>query len=137
MTPRTIYLSKLLGLYYVAVALCILIRGQAAAEMITSLLRDPGLMLVSSLLTLMGGLALILAHNRWSGGAPAVVVTVIGWLALAKSLVHLLLPSVAEQYVRIVAHPAWVRGCMVFALLLGAYLAVSGFRAKGVASSQG
>jgi hypothetical protein len=40
-------------------------------------------------ITLAAGLAMVLAHNIWSGGALVVVVTVVGWITLIKSLLFL------------------------------------------------
>ena len=35
---------------------------------------------------------MVLGHNVWSGGALPVVVTLVGWLILAKGLLPLYLP---------------------------------------------
>ena len=43
-------------------------------------------------MTLVAGLAIVLAHNVWSGGVLPIVVTVFGWILLIKGLVLLLLP---------------------------------------------
>ena len=39
---------------------------------------------------------MVLAHNIWSGSVLAVVVTLIGWMALVKSLFFLFLPHEME-----------------------------------------
>ena len=44
-------------------------------------------------LTTATGLAIVLGHNVWSGGALAVVVTLFGWAALLKGVSLLLVPS--------------------------------------------
>jgi hypothetical protein len=38
----------------------------------------------------------VLAHNIWSGGALVVVVTLVGWMMLIKSLFFLFLPPEME-----------------------------------------
>ena len=48
-------------------------------------------MFVLSIIIVAAGLAMVLAHNIWSGGAQAVVVTLVGWLTLIKGLLYLLL----------------------------------------------
>lgn len=45
---------------------------------------------------LAAGLAMVLAHNIWSGGALVVVVTLVGWMTLIKSLGFLFLPPEME-----------------------------------------
>src|ERR1039458_596306 len=87
MSPRTIYLSKLFGLYLILVALPMMIHKQAVVDMVTALFRDPAMMFMLGLLTLVAGLAMVLAHNIWSGGALPVVVTIVGWLALIKGFI--------------------------------------------------
>ena len=46
-------------------------------------------MLVYAIISLAVGLAMILGHNVWSGGALPMVVTLVGWLILAKGLMLL------------------------------------------------
>jgi len=130
MTSRTIYLSKLLGLFCLAIALCALIDRQATAEIMTSLLASPAVLFLASLFTLVGGLAMVLAHNRWSGGPGVVVVTLCGWMALVKALVFLFVPSWPQTATKMISNPVLYVSCMVFLLVLGVFLTASGFRAK-------
>lgn len=92
MSPRTLYLSKLIGLYYILVALSMVSHKQATLEAVTALLQNPAMMFVLGVITLGAGLAMVLAHNVWSGGALVVIVTLTGWLTVFKSLLFLLLP---------------------------------------------
>ena len=109
MDDRSRFLALAAGLYcLIAGALVILRPGfyRAAAERVA---RDPGLLLMAGLLTLGLGLAWVLGHQRWQGGAVVVAVTLLGWLILAKGLVRLAVP--AERLERIfaaaLARPAW------------------------------
>ena len=92
MLPRTIYLGKLTGLYCLIVALAMISHKQASVETMTALVHDAPLLLFASLLAMAAGLAIVLAHNVWSGGALPVVVTLVGWISLIKGLIFLLLP---------------------------------------------
>jgi hypothetical protein len=47
---------------------------------------DGSVMVVYAIISLAAGLAMILGHNVWSGGSLPVVVTLVGWLILAKGL---------------------------------------------------
>jgi hypothetical protein len=42
--------------------------------------------IVLGVILIFGGLAMVLVHNIWRGGAAPVIVTMIGWLTLAKGL---------------------------------------------------
>jgi vacuolar-type H+-ATPase subunit I/STV1 len=96
MWPRTLFLSKLIGLYCILIGLSLMTRGQATVETVTALLQNPVMTLILGVITLAAGLAMVLAHNIWAGGALAVVVTLVGWMALIKSLFFLFLPHEME-----------------------------------------
>jgi len=96
MSPRTVFLSKLIGLYCILAALSMMTRRQATLETVTTLLQNPSMMLILGVITLAAGLAMVLAHNIWSGGALVVVVTLVGWITLIKSLFFLFLPPERE-----------------------------------------
>src|SRR5271166_2417336 len=91
MGPRTKFLSRLIGLYCILVALSMITRKQATIEAVTALVHTPALMFAVGVIAVVAGLAMILGHNVWSGGALPVVVTLVGWLLLAKSLLILFL----------------------------------------------
>ena len=77
MSPRTLFLSKLIGLYCILAALSMMTRRQVTLDTVTALLQNPSMMLILGVITLAAGLAMVLAHNIWSGGALAVVVTLV------------------------------------------------------------
>jgi hypothetical protein len=96
MSRRALFLSKLTGLYGILIALCMMTRRQATVETVIILLQNPSMTLILGIITLAAGLAMVLAHNIWSGGALVVVVTLVGWFALIKSLCFLFLPHEME-----------------------------------------
>jgi hypothetical protein len=82
--PRlTVFLARFIGLFIVSLVVGLLVRGSATVEAVAS---DGPVMLVYAIISLAVGLAMILGHNVWSGGALPVVVTLVGWLILAKGL---------------------------------------------------
>lgn len=92
MSPRTSFLSRLIGLYCILIAFSMITHRQAIVETIKALLYEPTMMFVLGVITLGAGLAMVLAHNIWSGGALAAVVTLVGWVALIKGLFFFFLP---------------------------------------------
>src|SRR5580704_1599953 len=132
MSPCTLFLSRLIGLYCFLVALSMMTRRQATLESVTSLLRSPAMMFVLGAITLIAGLAMVLAHNIWSGGAPVVVVTLVGWVMLVKSLCFLFLPPDMEAELFLVQlhyQQLFYLYCG-FSLALGVYLTYGGFKAR-------
>ena len=130
MSPRTPFLSRLIGLYAILVALSMFSRGQASAETVAALLQNPSMVFVLGVVMLAAGLAMVLAHNIWSGGALVVVVTLVGWMTLIKSLVFLFLPP--EMEARLFLEPLHYQQLFYFywalPLVLGLYLTYGGFR---------
>ena len=78
MQQRTIYLSRLIGLYCILIPPSLAIHKQATVDSVTALLRNPSIILILGIFTVTAGPAMILTHNRWSGGALPVAVTVVG-----------------------------------------------------------
>jgi vacuolar-type H+-ATPase subunit I/STV1 len=132
MSSRTVFLSRLIGLYCILIALCMMTRGQATVETVTALLQNPAMTLILGVITLAAGLAMVLVHNIWSGNALAVVVTLVGWMALIKSLFFLFLPPETEAAV-FLGRLHYQQLFYLYAatsLVLGVYLTYGGFRSK-------
>ena len=132
MSPRTIFLSRLIGLYCIVVALSMMTRRQATVETVTALLQNPSMMLIVGIITLAAGLAVVVAHNIWSGGALAVVVTLVGWITLIKSLFFLFLPPEMEAglFLRQLHYQQLFYLYGAFSLVLGVYLTYGGFKSR-------
>ena len=104
---------------------------EATVTTVNALSHNPPLLLMSGVIALVAGLAIILGHNVWSGGVLPVVVTLVGWLSLVKGLFILFLPSVAAQGFVVWEHyqPCFYVNAGI-TLILGAYLTYGGFTAK-------
>lgn len=132
MSPRTLFLAKLLGLYCVALAIPMLAHAQATVEVMKEIVQTPPLLFMAGLMGMTAGLAIVLAHNVWSGGALPVIVTLFGWAALIKGMLLLLLSPDTESRVFIIGlrydqHPY---PYALFLLLLGAYLTYAAFHSE-------
>jgi hypothetical protein len=116
MSRLTVFLARLIGLFTVLLIAALLLRGGA---MIQTAIADKPLMFTYAIFSLALGLAMILGHNVWSGGALPVVVTLVGWLIFAKGLLLLFLaPEPPEPLTQLLSvcnlaskayHPATVR----------------------------
>jgi hypothetical protein len=137
MSSRTIFLSRLLGLFMLAVSLALFLRRREVLEIMTAMMGNAPLLLVVSLAALAAGLAMVLSHNIWSGGALPIVVTLLGWIILLRGLVLLLLPH--EMIVRLfemVNFPDFFTVYAAIPLMLGLYLTFAGFTASIGSSNQ-
>ena len=113
MTALTIFLARLIGV-----------------ETTTALLRNGPLLLITGMVGLVAGLAMVLSHNVWSDGALPVVVTLSGWIILVRSLILLFLSP--EVKVRLYERFRFENFFYLYAgisFVFGVYLTWAGFSA--------
>jgi hypothetical protein len=95
MKPLTIFLGRLLGLFTLITSFWLLVERQNTISTIPALLGNRPVMLIFAIIALAAGLAIVLAHNVWSGGALPILVTLIGWIILIRGVLFLFLPPEA------------------------------------------
>jgi hypothetical protein len=129
MSPRTVFLSKLIGLFAVITAVSMLAHREQTVRMVRTMMDTPSLLFTWGLLSVAGGLAIILAHNIWSKGALAMIVTFVGWAVLIKGLLLLFLSSgsSSEAFQRL-HYDQYFYFYTSISLVLGAWLTIGGFR---------
>ena len=128
MSVRTVFLARLFGLYCIIIAAAMLLQPEAFVTTVNAFVADAPLVLIAGVFTLFGGLAIVLLHSYWSGGALPVIITLIGWLTLIKAVVLLVLPStkLVALYGGVSTTHIVISGSLT--LLLGIYLTAAGFR---------
>jgi hypothetical protein len=115
MKPLTVYLGKLLGLFTLITSFWLLTERQTTISTIPALLGNRPAMVIFAIIALAGGLAVVLAHSVWSGGALPLLVTLIGWVMLIRGVLFLFLPPEATLH---------ILAAMQFGRLFYLYLAV-------------
>jgi hypothetical protein len=115
---------------FVAIGIAMLVNRSQFPEMIGQLAQNQGLIFLSGILSLLGGLAIVRVHNIWTGGWP-VIVTVLGWLAIIGGLARMWFPHLAAPIAETFAGN-WtallVGGLLVLAL--GAFLTYKAFGSR-------
>jgi positive regulator of sigma E activity len=124
---RSLFLARLMGPTFVAIALGMLINLGMYESMIAEALHSGILFYLSGLLSLLAGLAIVNLHNTWCADWR-VVVTVLGWLMTIGGIIRIVLPQVA------IAIGSTIYGgraaTIVVALIvgtLGAFLSLKGY----------
>jgi hypothetical protein len=131
MRPLTVFLGRLLGLYTLLISLWLLADKQEAVSTIPEMLGNRPLMVVIAIIALVGGLAVVLGHNVWSGGALPILVTLVGWIAFLRGLLFLFLPPAATMHVlEAIQFERFFYFYLAIPLILGAYLTYLGFTAR-------
>jgi hypothetical protein len=127
MSRLTLFLARSIGLFTILLVATFLVRGSTAVEATVS---SGPVMLAYAIISLAMGIAMVVGHNVWSGGALPAVVTLLGWLILAKAL--LLLFVTPEALLRALEQMRYSEHYALYlapALVLGLYLTWAGFTA--------
>lgn len=99
-------------------------------EIIEAMVGDHSAVVVMAMISLAAGIAMVLAHNIWSGGVLPVVVTLVGWLMLGKGILLLLLaPAILERLFEQMQYGAHIYLYLAPSFLFGLYLTWAGFAA--------
>jgi hypothetical protein len=127
----TVFLARFLGLFLIIESLSMLTQKPAMLELITRLIQDRPLLFIVEVLGVLGGLAMVLGHTVWSGGLLPVVVTLIGWVALIRSVVLLFIsPEAVQNFVTAIRFEQNYYLFVGISLLLGLYLTYAGFKTR-------
>jgi hypothetical protein len=127
MSRLTIFLARFIGLSTVLLMVGLLVRGSAPVQ--TAVANAP-VMLTYAIISLAAGLAMVLGHNVWSGGALPVVVSLVGWLILAKGMLLLFLtPAALTRLFEGMHYGDRIYLYLLPSLVLGLYLTWAGFTA--------
>lgn len=130
MTAMTIFLGKLLGLYFIAISLGMLANRERTLHALDEMARNGPWMLFSGMVATAIGLAIILGHGDWSDGALGIAINLAGWGALIKGLVLLSIPHrrIADAY-QAMGLVRFFHAWMGIVLALGLWMAVQSFLA--------
>jgi hypothetical protein len=129
-SPQTLYLARFIGVGLALMCAALAARPRWALEAIGTMMGQPGVMLVTGVMTLVAGAALVIGHNLWTGGYIPIAVTAIGWLTLIKGFAILVLPApVLGRLYAVLGYPRTFRLVMIAGCVFGAQLAFVAFRA--------
>ena len=132
MTFRTLFLSRLLGLFFLICGLEILLHKLVYWIALAAVAYDPLVLRWVATVITRAGLAMVLAHNVWSKRPVVIIVTLLGWLTLIKGMAFMFLPARwMKGFLKAVLYS---EACMylvaAFLLVLGAYLVYEGFKSR-------
>jgi hypothetical protein len=136
MSLRTVFLGRLIGLFAVLFALSMLVHKQPMVETAAALVHDPALLLLFGMIALAAGLAMVLGHNVWSGGALPVIVTLFGLIFVIRGVILLFLsPEALAGLFDMFRFEQLFYFYAGVTLVLGLYLTYAGFKASPPASA--
>ena len=128
MKSVTVYLGRLLGLFTLITSFWLLTERQTTLTTIPALLGNRPVMVVFAIIALAGGLAIVLAHNIWSGGPLPILVTAIGWIMLIRGVLFLFLsPETTLAILAAMQFGSFFYVYLAVPFVLGIYLTYLGF----------
>jgi hypothetical protein len=120
-------IAGLMGPTLLAIAVAMLVNFTLLPEMAEQISRDAGVIFLSGILLFVAGVAIVRAHNIWTGGWP-VLVTVLGWLAILSGLARMLFPiRLAGLAVAFAQKPGAIITSAAVLLVLGAFLSIKAY----------
>ncbi len=124
----SVFLAKLIGPVFLVIGVALLVNGAVYRKLAQEFLDSPALIFLSGLITLPTGLAIVLAHNVWTGDWR-ILITILGWLAVIGGTIRLLAPQRAAAVGRtIFANPSTMHISTAIYLVAGALLCFFGYR---------
>ena len=96
----SIFLAMLIGPVALVVGLGILLNAAMFRRLAEEFLADDALVYLSGLITMTGGMAVVLTHNLWVGDWR-VIITILGWLMVIGGAVRIAFPQITERIGRL------------------------------------
>jgi hypothetical protein len=130
MPMLTVYLSRLIGIVCLIVAVAMLADKGTVVATVEHLGQDRAALLVLGGFRVICGAGIVLVHNVWSRGFWPLVVTLTGWATLVRGVMNLFLPL--DVMAALVQNAHAIDFYYLYAsipLVLGAYLTLRGFGA--------
>ena len=121
------YLAQLIGPVILVAAIGLLLNREGYRALAQEVVRSPALLYLSGVLTMIAGVAIVLAHNVWVADWR-VLITVFGWLAAIGGAARMALPGASKAVgERMLDKPAWMTVGGAVWLAVGALLTFFGY----------
>jgi hypothetical protein len=124
---RSLFLARLMGPTFVAIALGMLINLGMYEGMIAEALHTGIVFYLSGLLSLLAGLAIVNLHNMWCADWR-VIFTILGWLMTIGGIIRIVMPQVAVAIGSTIygGHGSTIAVALIIGAL-GAFLSFKGY----------
>lgn len=122
----SLFLAKAFGIYLLIVAGLWLLFPRAVAESLGSMFRDRGAVVVSGLISLLAGVAMVVGHSVWEPNWRGLL-TLFGYLAVAKGVIRIVWPDRVAALSASLLSSRWRVFWILLMATLGGYLAWIGY----------
>ncbi|KTD46238.1 Integral membrane protein (PIN domain superfamily) [Legionella quateirensis] len=129
---HTLFFAQGIGLYLIIIAIIMLTRAAYYQEMLTHLKVGSATIVVAATMGLIIGILMVLVHNIWIWESD-VLITIIAWLLVIKSVMWLAFPECMVKYTEKVYSGRGYYLVAIIAAIIGIILLAHGFYLYGLA----
>lgn len=120
-------IARLLGPVVAVISIPMLVSPQSIGALASEFLKDRVQIFITGVLVMVGGLAIVNAHNTWVADWP-VVITLFGWAMVIGGAVRVAAPKVVETVGgAMMERPVMTRAAGVAWLVIGVALIWQGY----------
>jgi uncharacterized membrane protein YkvI len=124
----SIYLAKLIGIYLLIVAADMLLRRREIRGAIRDFASSKGLLVFSGSISLLLGLAIVIAHPIYESTLQGFI-TLLGYLLILRGVWRIAFPTHVQKRLASLFHRGYWT-IFIILLILGIYLTHAGFTAE-------
>ena len=123
----SLLIARILGTLFIVITLAVLFNLDYYRNMVRDFLTQPALRYLGGVMAFVFGLLTIEIHNIWVTNWT-VVITVMGWMALIKGIVLLMVPTALTRFMEnYLNHTFAMKVHLIGGCAFGIFLAVMGY----------
>lgn len=121
----SIFIARTLGVIYLTVGIGLFLFRETYILAFRKIMENPGYALLGGFIAIVGGMAMVSYHNLWVSDWR-VLVTIVGWIALIKGILLLLIPPYTNLFKGLLQMQKG-KGITITAILMGVIFTYLGF----------
>lgn len=123
----TNYLAEIWGISLVVICFVLMIKEKHLKKLFSSIETEEN-MFSWGLTSFVIGISMVLSHNIWVRGWQSII-TIIGWLSLAKGLTLLFCPEFIKNHIKKLENSQFLSPLLFMGIILGLIITYFGFTA--------
>ena len=123
----TFVVARIIGPVFVLAGVALIAQPAYMMSALGDFMTTSGLMVLGGFISLLFGLTIVTLHRRWSGFTAALV-SIVGWLAVARGAISFVAPNVSHEagnFILTHANIIPIAGCAI--ALFGLWFTYAGY----------
>ncbi|MFC1674793.1 hypothetical protein ACFL1K_02750 [Candidatus Omnitrophota bacterium] len=124
---NSVFIARIFGLCYLIIGAGFVLNRKAFVRVMEDFCKNAAMLFYGAILSLVIGIVIILTHNLWVADWR-VIITIIGWLGLAKGIWMIAFPDSVSRFMEAYLKDKKLLAVhSMVALIFGAFLTFFGF----------